>query len=147
MTRNELLFFLKKHRLGVLATTSPQSLPEAAVVGIAFTNDLEIIFDTIESTRKSQNLRRNPRIAFVVGWDEGITVQYEGIADEPKGPELERLKEVYFEVYPDGRERQSWPGLTYFRVRPIWAKYSNFAPPESIFEFSESDLFPRKVLF
>lgn len=28
-----------------------------------------------------------------------------GVADEPQGAELERLKEVYFQVYPDGRDK------------------------------------------
>ncbi|MEP6741874.1 MAG: pyridoxamine 5'-phosphate oxidase family protein [bacterium] len=41
-------------------------------------------------TRKCKNLRLNPNIAFVIGWDEEITLQYEGKAEEPKGSELER---------------------------------------------------------
>jgi pyridoxine/pyridoxamine 5'-phosphate oxidase len=140
MTRIELLNFLRKHRLGVLSTVSPFGEPEAAVVGVAFTDQLEIIFDTLDSTRKCTNLRRNPRIAFVIGWDHEITVQYEGIADEPKGAELDRLKEAYFIPYPDGRERQKWAGITYFRVRPTWARYSDFNAPLKIVEFTENDL-------
>ena len=46
------------------------------------------------------------------------TVQYEGIADEPSGEELERLKGIYYGVYPDGPSRLNWPGLIYVRVRP-----------------------------
>ena len=114
--------------------------PEAAVVGIAFTDQLEIIFDTLDTTRKCVNLRRNPKIAFVIGWDEETTVQYEGTADEPKGAELDRLKEAYFVPYPDGRERQKWAGITYFRVRPMWARYSDFNAPLKIVEFSENEL-------
>jgi len=140
MTRIELVDFLQKHRLGVLATVSLTGDPEAAVVGIAVTDRLELIFDTIDTTRKCQNLRRCPKIAFVIGWDNETTVQYEGIADEPKGHELDRLKKAYFTVYPDGVERQSWPGITYFRVRPIWARYSNFNDPTTIIEFSKDDL-------
>jgi pyridoxine/pyridoxamine 5'-phosphate oxidase len=140
MTRNELLNFLRKHRLGVLSTVSGAGEPEAAVVGIAFTDQLEIIFDTLDTTRKCVNLRRNPKIAFVIGWDEETTVQYEGTADEPKGAELDRLKEAYFVPYPDGRERQKWAGITYFRVRPMWARYSDFNAPLKIVEFSENEL-------
>ena len=54
------------------------------------------------------------------------TVQYEGVADEPSGGELERLKQIYYAVYPDGPSRLSWPGLTYVRVRPRWIRYSDF---------------------
>jgi pyridoxine/pyridoxamine 5'-phosphate oxidase len=140
MTRIELLNFLRKHRLGVLSTVSPLGEPEAAVVGVAFTDQLEIIFDTLDSTRKCANLRRRPRIAFVIGWDHETTVQYEGIADEPKGAELDRLKETYFIPYPDGRARQNWAGMTYFRVQPMWARYSDFNAPLKIVEFTENDL-------
>jgi pyridoxine/pyridoxamine 5'-phosphate oxidase len=140
MTRLELLSFLRKHRLGVLSTVSPVSEPKAAVVGIAITDQLEIIFDTLDSTRKCVNLRRNPKIAFVIGWDNEITVQYEGVADEPKGAVLDRVKEAYFVAYPDGRERQNWTGITYFRVRPKWVRYSDFNTPLQIVEFNEDDL-------
>jgi hypothetical protein len=34
------------------------------------------------------------------------TVQLEGITDEPTGPDLDRLKELYFARFPDGRDRQ-----------------------------------------
>ena len=88
MTRGELLQFLHKHRLGVVATTSPSGEPQSAVVGIAVTDQLEIVFDTLSTTRKCKNLRRYPNISVVVGWDNEITVQYEGIADEPQARSL-----------------------------------------------------------
>jgi pyridoxine/pyridoxamine 5'-phosphate oxidase len=125
-TKRELYNFIQEHKLGVLATVSSLNMPEAAVVGIAVTTDLELVFDTIGNSRKSQNLRLNPKIAFVIGWDDEITVQYEGEADEPKGSELERYKQVYFERWPDGPEREQWPGITYFRARPTWIRYSDF---------------------
>jgi tRNA-Thr(GGU) m(6)t(6)A37 methyltransferase TsaA len=126
LDRAELLAFLRAHRLAVQATASPVGVPQAAVVGFAASDDLEIVFDTVDTTRKLANLRRDPRVALVVGWDEEQTAQIEGIADEPTGAELSRLKEVYFGVYPDGVERQSWKGITYVRVRPTWARYSDF---------------------
>jgi len=52
------------------------------------------VFDTIDVSRKAQNLRRNRAIAFVIGGTkEGDerTVQYEGTADEPAGAEPERI--------------------------------------------------------
>src|SRR6267378_2332368 len=125
-TKRELYNFIQGHKLGVLATVSSLSIPEAAVVGIAVTTDLELVFDTIGNSRKCQNLRLNPKIALVIGWDDEITVQYEGEADEPKGSDLERCKQVYFEKWPDGPERGKWPGITYFRVRPTWIRYSDF---------------------
>jgi hypothetical protein len=133
-TPSELLTFMRLNRLAVEASVSPHEAPQAAVVGIAVTDAFELVFDTIESTRKLPNLRRNPRIAFVIGgWVEGDarTVQYEGVADEPRGSERERIRSVYFDVWPDGREREAWPGLAYVRVRPTWIRYSDYnrVPP------------------
>ena len=126
MTRAELLPFLQKHRLGVQSTVSPSGDPQAAVVGIAVTPELEIIFDTLDTTRKCRNLRADPRIAFVIGWDDEITVQLEGIADEPTGAERDRILEAYFAAYPECREHLAWKGITHFRVRPTWIRYSDF---------------------
>jgi general stress protein 26 len=140
MNRLDLLRFLQKNRLAVIATNSLSGAPESAVVGIAVSERLEIVFDTLADTRKCRNLRRNPNISVVLGWDDEITVQCEGVADEPKGGELARLKEVYFGVYTDGSKRESWPGITYIRVRPKWVRYSDFNSPGAIVEFAEADL-------
>ena len=118
--------------------------PEAAVVGIAVTDRFEIVFDTLASSRKAENLRRHPRIAFVIGGTldgDERTVQYEGVADEPSGAERDRLVAVYLDRFPDGRARQQWPGLTYVRARATWIRYSDYnADPPMIVEFSDSDL-------
>ena len=140
MTRTQLLQFLRHHRLCVQATVSPAGKPQAAVVGFAVSDQLEIVFDSVDTTRKMQNLRKNPAISLVVGWDEEQTLQIDGIADEPGPDELPRLKAVYFEVYPDGVERQRWAGITYVRVRPHWARYSDYRPGGSIVELSASEL-------
>jgi pyridoxine/pyridoxamine 5'-phosphate oxidase len=141
MTRSELLEFLRRHKLGVVATVAADGGPQAAVVGIAATDRLEVVFDTLGSTRKAENLRRGGRLALVVGWDEEQTVQLEGVADEPGGADLERCREVYFAAYPDGPTRLAWPGITYFRVRPIWIRYSDFRGPEPVIvEFGAADL-------
>src|SRR5436309_369724 len=106
MDAKNLLEFLRQHRLAVEASVSAVNHAQAAVVGFAISDQFEIIFDTLDSTRKVPNLRANPRLAFVIG---GLTlgderaVQYEGIANEPSGAELERLAEIYYQAYPDGR--------------------------------------------
>jgi PPOX class probable F420-dependent enzyme len=140
VTRTDLLAFLRRHRLCVQASVSSSGSPQAAVVGFAVTDDLEIVFDTLATTRKMQNLRRDPRVAVAIGWDEEQTAQIEGVADEPTGAELDRLKAAYFEVYPDGVERQQWKHITYVRVRPTWARYSDFRPHGLIVELREADL-------
>jgi PPOX class probable F420-dependent enzyme len=131
MTRTELVGFLRTYKLAVEATVAADGTPQAAVVGYGVSDELEIVFDTLTTTRKVHNLSRDPRIALVVGWDHAITVQLQGVADIPTGVERERLKAVYFMAYPDGRDREAWPNITWVRVRPTWARYSDFTrdPP------------------
>jgi general stress protein 26 len=126
MTRFELYKFMAMHALGVLGSISAEGMPQSALVGIAVTDELEIIFDTLNSSRKYGNLVSNAKACFVVGWEGETTVQFEGEAFLPEGEELERYKEVYFAKWPDGPSRQSWPGLVYFVVRPRWIRYSDF---------------------
>jgi general stress protein 26 len=138
----ELLSFMREHVLAVQSSVSSTGVPQAAVVGFVVTDALEVFFDTDAQSRKVGNLRRNPACAVVIGGTSPVderTVQYEGLADEPAGDELQRLKEVYFGVFPDGRQREAWPGITYIRVRPTWIRYVDFNidPPE-IVEFDQS---------
>ncbi|MEU3920003.1 pyridoxamine 5'-phosphate oxidase family protein [Streptomyces sp. NPDC029004] len=134
MNRDELIWFLRRYKLAVQSTVAPDGAPQAAVVGYAVSDDLEIVFDTVETTRKWLNLRADPRIALVIGWDDAITAQIEGVADFPTGAELERIQACYFTAYPDGRDRLSWPGITHVRVRPTWVRYSDFTqdPPHIV---------------
>ena len=137
MTRAELLAFMRRHSLAIQTSVSATGAPQAAVVGIVVTDDFEIVFDSEATTRKVQNLRQNPRTALIIGGlkrGDERSLQYEGLADEPDGVELERLKESYFAVFPEGRERESWPDLVYVRVRPTWIRYSDYnqAPPEIV---------------
>ena len=137
MVTKELIYqFIAQQKLGVVSTVDPDNQPEAAVVGIAVSEKLEIIFDMVKSSRKYQNILRNPNVALVIGWDEEITVQYEGIA-EVLGDDsaADRLREIYYTTYPDGRERAStWPGLIHIKVAPKWIRYSNFNEPPLIGE-------------
>jgi pyridoxine/pyridoxamine 5'-phosphate oxidase len=122
---------MTQHRYGVVSSISRNGTPQSALVGIATTPDLEIVFDTVKTSRKYPNLIERPSCSFVVGWSGEQTVQFEGIAEEPGGPELTRCREVYFAAWPDGPARMSWPGIAYFVVRPRWIRYSDYdqSPP------------------
>jgi hypothetical protein len=127
MTRDELLTFVRGHRWAAVATVSPLGHPQVAVVRFVVTDEFELVFDTTEATRKTTNLRHNPGVAIAIGWDESQTIQIEGSTDEPSGLELQRLKELYSQHYPDFyHARRGAKGLIYFRVRPTWMCYSDF---------------------
>ena len=144
MTRAALLKFLRSHRYAVQSSIHATGAPQAAVVGIAVSDDFEIVFDTLETTRKARNLRSRPEITFVIGGlapGDERTVQVEGTADEPTDADLARLTALYLATFPDGRARQQWPGLMYFRATPTWLRYSDYTrdPPE-IVEFTQKTL-------
>ena len=141
MTRAELLGFIAGHKWAVQASVAANGAPQAAVIGFAVTDELELVFDTFETSRKAPNLRRDGRIALVIGWDEAQTVQCEGIADEPTGAELEPYRRRYMDRFPDSLARQGQPGLLFFRVRLTWARYSDFRTDDwKIVEFGPAEL-------
>jgi len=132
MSPQELADFIGARDLAVAGYISPEGGPQSAVLAFAVTPDLEIVFDTVRSSRKYRSLKANDRCS-VVMWLGEITVQYEGIAEET---DSDHYKEAYFKKLPDGRDRLSWPGITYFVVRPKWIRYSDFqARPPQIQEF------------
>ncbi|HEY1470807.1 MAG TPA: pyridoxamine 5'-phosphate oxidase family protein [Candidatus Acidoferrum sp.] len=124
----EVYEFMNKERLAVLSTVTETGQPQSALMGMAVTPQLEIIFDTLKTSRKYPNLKRNPRVAWVVGCTTEVSVQYEGTAEELAGEELTKYKKIYFAVFPEGPVRESWPGITYFVVRPTWVRFCDYNP-------------------
>ena len=144
ITRAALLTFLRSRRYAVESSLHPDATPQSAIVGIAVSDDFEIVFDTLGTSRKAANLRERPETAFVIGSLEGAderTVQYEGKVDEPRGAERVRVSELYCGVFPDGRQRQQWPDLTYFRATPRWLRYSDYnVDPPLVLEWDATAL-------
>jgi general stress protein 26 len=129
--------FVAKHQIGVLATTTPEGNPEAAVITIFTTENLEIVFETFSNYRKYKNLQHNKNVALVIGWDEKITVQYEGIAEELSGEQLETLKSKYFEKYQARKDWDNLPNMVWFKVTPRWIRYlDNNTRPRTTHEIS-----------
>ena len=118
--------FISARKYGVVSSIGPGGEPQSALVGIAVSPRLEIVFDTVKTSRKHPNLKADPRISVVTGWEGEQTVQYEGLAFEPEDGELQRAKAIYFTAWPSGVERQKWPGIAYFLIRPTWVRYSDF---------------------
>ncbi|MBV8978126.1 MAG: pyridoxamine 5'-phosphate oxidase family protein [Alphaproteobacteria bacterium] len=136
LDKTQLRDFIRARGLAVVSTVSAQGAPEAALVNVAVNDDLELVFYAIETTRKCANLRRDPRAAAVIGWDGAQTLQFEGSADEPREPELEALKNLYAQSRPDAGLQMAWPGLTWFRLRPAWIRFSDYGRSWSVEEMS-----------
>jgi Pyridoxamine 5'-phosphate oxidase len=131
MDKASLHAFMTRSRYGVVSSLAADGTPQSALVGVAITPDLAIVFDTLKTTRKYANLRARPACSIVL-WPGGEqTVQLEGVAHEPVGAELERYREAYFAAWPDGRDRLAWQGIVHLVVEPRWARLSDYdqSPP------------------
>ncbi len=124
----ELLAYVRLHKLAVIATIGEDGAPQSALVGVGSTAELEIVFDTLSTTRKHRNLQRDPRIAVTFSGPGEKTAQIEGIAHpvSPGDAADAACLDAYYAAWPDGRERALWPNLVYWRIVPRWARYSDF---------------------
>jgi len=118
--------FLNTRTLGVVSSLAEDGAPQSALVGIAVTPELEIIFDTLEKSRKFSNLMRDARASLVAGWEGEVTVQLEGTARRISSTELGPYHEVYFKKFPDGPARLKWEGIAYFVITPRWIRYGDY---------------------
>lgn len=134
MTKEFLYNYLNGHKYAVLSTVANNNTPESALIGFVVTKDLKIFFDTERSSRKYQNLIKNPATALVIGWDKERTVQYEGKAIIPPKSALDDLFNIYVKVFPEGQDRRKLKNTVYFCVEPVWIRYSDFNKSGSIEE-------------
>ncbi len=106
--------------------------PESAVVGFAATLALELVFDTLDTTRKIANI---PARSKRLGSDRhGTMTALCNTKAPPTNPHgrgfSERVRSVYSEAFPDGPERLKWKGITYVRIRPSWLRFTSYTEPE-----------------
>jgi hypothetical protein len=146
VTRDAILALARGRRHGVQASVSPRGAPQAALVGFAMSDALEVVFDTVTSSRKYPNLVARPDAAFVVGADgDAWTLQLEGPVDEPSGDDLARLQAVYFATFTDGPARLKWPGIAYLRLRPAWIRLSDYRGGDAVITEWHGDALRRLV--
>lgn len=126
MTREEFVQFVGAARLAVVATTNAHGHPEAALVEVAVTESGELVFDTKSEARKVQNLARSPRVAVVVGWEEGVSVQVEGQAEILAGTDRAAYGQVFASQFPGSRALEE--DFALIRVVPEWLRYYDARP-------------------
>ena len=130
------LDFITQQKIMTLSTVSTHGAPESAVVKFAETDRLELIFETFSTYRKYKNLQINQRVACVIGWDDKITVQYEGLATQvTDDEELEEVRQLLVKKSPSAIDFVGLPETVYFKIKPIWLRYRNFnTDPETLWE-------------
>lgn len=122
----ELVAHVRAQRDGVVSTLGPDGAPQAAYLSLAATDRGEIVFDAKPDSRKIANLRRDGRIAVVVGGADGTTLQVEGRAEIPEGPELERCTAAYLAAFPEFAGSFDAGAVVVVRVAIEWARHGDF---------------------
>jgi len=131
LSKDQVIFsFMNNHPLAVISTVDRnRDQPESALVAFSQTDDLQIVFQTQNDTRKFQNLQTNSKVSFVVGWDDvdHQTLQYEGNAEIISQSE----KEYYVECFkakdtPCGDAFLFHPKAVLFKVIPTWIRFSDY---------------------
>ena len=133
--KKQLYDFIAKNRLAVLSYCGQQGAPQAALMNIAVTPELEIIFETTCYTRKFVHLEHDPRVAMVIGLDGQETLQYEGLAMRPEDSRRELARDTFVSAFPRKAPDEFWPGNDYFLVQPCWLRFSSYYQPRFSTEY------------
>ena len=124
----EFLAYMRSHKLAVVSTLGADGSPQSALVGVATTDDFQIIFDTVSTSRKHGNLLRDVRIAVTFSGPSEQTLQYEGraISVSVTDPCDEAYREQYYLAWPECRDHLAWTDISYWRIMPRWLRFSDY---------------------
>jgi pyridoxine/pyridoxamine 5'-phosphate oxidase len=125
--KDKILHFISAQHLCVLSTINQEGLSESAVIGFGETENFELIFGTDVNSRKYTNLKHNSRVSVVIGWVDGKTVQYEGIAKELLNDDIRKYSSIYFTKSPSAEKYSSDPNERYFIISPTWIRYTDIS--------------------
>ncbi|MBO3085999.1 GNAT family N-acetyltransferase [Cellulomonas fengjieae] len=145
MDRHELVEYVRARKDGIVSTIGPDGSPQAAYLGLTATDGGDLVFDSHASARKIANLRRDPRVAVVVGGADRTTLQCEGIADVPVGAEREACARAYLDAFPRFQASLADDGIVLVRVRLHWARFGDYRPGTSSSEDVELHPSVRRV--
>lgn len=134
MNREFLYRFLSQQKYGVVSSIGPDGTPQSALVGIAVSPTLEVIFDTAINSRKYRNFLRCNAFSFVVGWSNEQTVQLDGEIELLSNQKLDEAHRLYCSAWPDGESRLVSPDITLLLARPSWARYSDYSTTPAVIE-------------
>ena len=136
--KQALLDFIHGYDLCVLSTTDKKGNPESALVGFSENGEFELLVGTPTSSRKYANIKANPNVSAVIGWNDGICVQYEGTAHElQEGRELAGYLQNHFAKLPGAKRYRDNPEQSYILIKPKWLRYTDVnASPRRVTEIT-----------
>lgn len=124
--KQTILDFLHGQDLCVLSTSNAKGNPQSALVGFSENGTFELLIGTTTSSRKYANVKANPHVSVAIGWNEGICVQYEGIARvlQP-GRELDSYLDNHFAKLPGAKRYRDNSEQCYILIKPNWLRYTD----------------------
>ncbi len=148
MEHSKILNFIRKQKLMILSTVSAESTPESATMEFAVVNNFEVVFQTFKHYRKYANLLAHKKVSIVFGWNDNMTVQFEGDAQLLSGELLDSYRDYYLRKVPSARKFSEMKGATLFRIHPKWARYTDLSKkPTEVFEvnLASSYVIPKNL--
>ncbi len=118
--------YVRRHGDGVVSTLGPDGAPQAAYLALTATDRGELVLDARATSRKVANVRRDARVAVVVGGADGTTLQAEGVADLPRGATRDRCAAAYAAAFPQFAASLADDGIVVVRVVLSWARHGDF---------------------
>ena len=122
MLQRDLIDYVRARGDAVVSTLGPDGEPQAAYLSITATDAGELVFDAKAGSRKVANLRRDPRIAVVVGGADGSTLQLQGVADFPTAAARERCADAYVVAFPQFADSLRSDDVVVIRVVVDWSR-------------------------
>lgn len=117
------LALVRETALGVIASVDAAGQAQAATVKLTADREGAILLATLASSRKAQNLQRDPRAAIVVQ-QPGVSLQIEGRTVEVTADASAR--EQYLAAFPAEAERARQDGFMLLRIAPSWARLTDY---------------------
>jgi len=116
--------YLSAHRYLALASVDPDGRPVVHTMGYA--SDGAIVYcATNRETRKAQNMKRNPNVAYVVSEDyerwetiQGVQIQGKATILEDQA-EIKRAIEILARKFPPFASLGQNPVYLFFKIEPI----------------------------
>ncbi len=128
----EILEYLRSQRVGSLAVEMMDGSPHGSTVHFAHSDDpLMFVFLTERGYRKAEPLLQKEvtRASFVIGASEAEmkTLQMDGEA-LLLDSETQYLQDIYFDKFPEKREKYGGPEDFFFCFKPTWWRYTDYTP-------------------
>ena len=129
--------FLRSSNTCVISTVDKNKKPQAATVGFSCDENMRIVICTNINTRKAVNMRNNPSVALVVGFEGSCTLQYEGTVKQTTVSDLGLRLEQHYEKIPPARRFGEDENQGYYIITPTWLRFTDYTKAPSTFEIKE----------